>query len=262
MSDLATLKTNHAAAQDELKSRQAALNEVVAAVTAQGKKPEKAESVKIFTQMVEDSKANVEKLAKQIESAERAERTRTVVDPLLENFGTLTVDAAKDFKLEFVDIESTLNTLQDSIKGVTSKIAAINHLKSVMDALAIGEDTAADLKAVRFEAVAPNQYKLTMARAGGTRTGGTRASSSTQIFTITKANDAHAALVGRKIGKGQDFESWRALLEATDPDLFKKLEDKRTDAAGTGKKSNYSASVVAAKQFGVEFSSEAAPTAA
>lgn len=259
MSDLATLKTNLAAAEDERAERESALAEIVAGVKAQKKDPEASATVALFRKMVEDSAAACEKLANQIASAERVERTKTIVDPLIAAFGTVTVSDAQEFRVEFVDIESARAKLATAASAITSKITALDALSTAIASLGINDETIADLKAVRFVTDGPHMYKLEMARTGGGRpAGGTRASSSGQIFTIVAANEDHAALVGLKIGKGQDHETWRSLVENTDPVLFAKLEAKRLDTAGTGKKSNWSAAVVAERHFGVKYDSATA----
>lgn len=257
MSDLATLQTALAEANKELAEQESALAEIIAGVKAQKKDPETSLTVPIFRKMVDTSKAQIEKITGQIANLERTERTKTIVEPLIAKFGTLTVPDASDFRVEFVDIKSARAKLLASADALTSKISALDKLSETIAALNISEETAADLKAVRFVADGPHTYKLEMARTGTRASGGTRASSSGQIFTITAANDANQGLVGMKVGKGQDFENWRALVEKTDAAMFTKLElgRKGEDPEKPGKKSNWSAAVVAERKFGVKYDS-------
>lgn len=252
------LKAAQADAQNKLAETESALAEITAGVKAMKKDPEANHTVAMFRKMVAESTVLVEKITASVASAERLERTKTIVDPLIAQFGVLTVAEATEFRIEFVDIPSTLAKLTAAANAINSKIHAINALSAACDTLAISEETAADLKAVKFVAASPTSYKLEMARTGtrAASTGGTRTSTSGQIFTITEAAPGFAQLVGVKIGKGQDHETWRELVKNTDIKLFTGLEAKRLGTDGSGKKSNYSAAVIAERKFGVKYTSE------
>ena len=256
MSDLMTLRAELATATAELEAKNTAIK--IVEEMAKKAKQDPGEALAQFVIVRDAKQAEVTKLTSQIESAERSERTKTIVEPLIEKFGTFSVDNATEFRVEFVDIPSTIEKLNTDVAAINSKLNALKHLSSVLVALEISDETAADLKAVRFEVAGPKSYKLAMAKAAGTRAGGTRTSTKGEIFTITKAGEGYESLVGSKIGKDLDFPNWKAVIAKANPEKFAELEAKRlgTFPGSEGKHSNYSASAYAAKLFGVEWSSE------
>ena len=256
MTDLKTLREELAKEAADLASKDEAIEQLTQMAKANKKNPDEVGAIQQFRIIRDAVAASVEKLTKQIEGAERAERTKTIVDPLIEAFGQFSVNGdAKEFRLEFADINATINSLSDEIAAAASKLDAIEHLKQVLSTLGVSEETAADLKAVRFEVASPKSYKLAMARAGGGNRGGSRAGRSGEIYTITAAGEGFESLVGTKVGKGLDFANWKELIEKTDPTMYAELEQKRlgTWPGSLGKKSNYSGSLIANKKFGVEW---------
>jgi hypothetical protein len=269
MSDLKTLQGELAEANANLAGKEKALNGLIKMAEKTKTDPDTVDAIKQFTEIRDGVKAQVEKLTAAVASAERVERTKTIVEPLIAAFGTVTVPAATEFRVEFVDIAATLNTLASESAKIESRVSALNALNAVLTSLSVSDEVAADLKAVRFipDGVGKS-YTLALAKAGGSRTGGTRASTKNEIYTITKANEQYASLVGQKIGKGQDFESWREFIKAADPSLFAELEAKKNgtfvgpDGKATGKKSNYSGSVIATRKFGAQWDTEVLAEAA
>ncbi len=251
------LKSKLAEATVDLNDKQEALDLALDAIRRQKKDPDEVRSIAVFRKLVEDGQKLVERLTSQIENAERSEKTKTIVEPLIEAFGTVTVPNAVEFRIEFNDMEATFNKLTDQIEALNSRLTAIRALQTAMETVGISPEVAAELKAVRFETVSPLSYKLAIARGGGTRSGGTRASSSNAIHTITEADENHQDLIGLKIGKGQDHETWRALVKAVDPALFDDLELKRKGQhPDTQGKSNWSGALIAERHFGVVATTE------
>lgn len=251
------LKSKLATATVDLADKQEALDLALDAIRRQKKNPDEARSIVVFRKLVEDAEKLVERLQAQIENAERAEKTKTIVEPLIEAFGTLHVSDAVEFRIEFNDMEATFNRLTAQAEAINSKLAAIRALQTAMETVGITPEVAAELKAVRFEAISPLAYKLSIARSSGSRAGGSRVSSSRTVHTITAANDDHKDLIGMKIGKGQDYETWRALVKAVDPALFDDLELKRRGQhPDTQGKSNWSGALIAERYFGIEYTSE------
>lgn len=254
MSDPNTLREELAAAVSDLQGKQEAIEQLEQIAKASKKNPDEVAAIVQFRTFRDSAQATVDKLTKQLETAMRTERTKTIVEPLIEKFGTLTVAQATEFRVEFVDVPALINKLNAEISAASSKLAALKHLDDVLEALEVSDDTAADLKAVRFEAAGPSTYKLAMARTAGT-SGGTRTSRAGEIYTITAASENFSELVGMKIGKDQDFKNWKAVIEHAAPDKYTELEQKRlgTFPGKEGKHSNYSASLVAANLFGLEW---------
>lgn len=265
MSDLKTLQTELAAKEADLASKEKAITLMtdMAKQQKKDKDPGTVEAIATFTAIRDAVQGEIDKIKSQMASLERSERTKTIVEPLIEKFGTFTLPAdagdASEFRVEFVNVANDIKAQRDVIRAANTKIATLEHLaKTVLD-LKISDEVAADLKAVRFVVASPKSYTLALAKAGGTRAGGgTRSGNKNEIYTITKANETHADLVGSKIGKNQDFESWRDLIAKADPALFDELEKRKagTWPGSEGKKSNWSGSVIASRKLGIEWSTE------
>ena len=256
--DIQELKDKLATAQADYDSNTTALELVIDSLKRQKKTeddPAFSGSVAVLRRLAEDTKKVIDRLTGQIETAERVEKTKTIVEPLIEAFGTVPVNDAVEFRIEFVDMEATFNKLTGQADALLSRLTAIRALQAAMETVGITPEVAAELKAVRFEPASPKTYKLAIARSSGTRaSGGSRASSSKTIHTIVEAGEGYESLVGVKIGKGQDHETWRALVKAVNPTLFDELELKRKGEHpdSPGKFSNWSGALIAERAFGVK----------
>lgn len=221
---------------------------------------EKSDAYKMIEGMRD---ANVQKrdaLVKQIENAERVEKLAAFTQPIIDAFGTLTVENAKVLPTTIdvlnLDVqEKKAAELEAKAKSIRS---LCSHLKTAIKTAGVPEDSLGDLKNFHVVVEGEHSVKISVATraARGTGTRGGAGRSNSTLVKITGATDPANPMIGKTVGNGGDFATWKALLESFDPTLFAEKEAKKRD-----NNSNYSATRELVSKYGFTYA-DAAPAAA
>lgn len=196
--------------------------------------------------------ANVQKrdaLNRQIENAERTEKLAAFTQPIIDAFGVLSVANAKVLPTNIdalnLDVqEKKAAELEDKAKSIRS---LCSHLKTAIQTAGVPEDALGDLKTFHVVVEGEHNVKISVATRAARGTG-TRGGANSTLVKITGATDPNNSMIGKTVGNGGDFATWKSLLESFDPALFADKEAKKRD-----NNSNYSATRELVLKYGFTY---------
>lgn len=197
----------------------------------------------------------LETLDGQIASQDRIIRTVKFTGPLIAAIGEIEVPDAT-----VLPATLHLSDLDERRKRAKTDRAKAESMIVVLDAVEAGLKTAKIPAAMRddmrpLHLQAKGEKHVVVSVSSGRGGGGGRGGSS-KSWKVTGAGNGNDALVGKTVGKGGDFKSFRALLQdSIDEADWNELERKREGG------SNYSAHGEARKRLGL-VTEEMAPVAA
>ena len=202
---------------------------------------------KIMETMYEDNVKRRDSLVESIARADKLESLKKYNDPIIANFGVVTVESTKGIPttVDVLNLEKMFNDAAELISRGKSIQTIVRSLQKAVERAKVPEDATEDLRPFQILTEGEKSVKIAVATRSGRGTGTGTRSGRGQLVKIVSANDP--SLVGRTVGKDGDYANWKDFLETTDPQLFADLEEKRNNG------SNYSAPLKARQKLGVEF---------
>lgn len=253
-SPLDLARENLANAEAEYQSKKRAVEKTRKLLEKAGEKDiESNEGFQMLSEVLAKAERAFESAKAAVENVERSERTKTVIEPFINAFGTVEVPTSEGIgSIHLADLDAKTNALRDNIKALNSRLIAYEKLAAARIAAGISDEVAAEIqRPITFEAVSPTSVKISVSagarRGGGGGGGGAGRAKKDEIVIIESAAEPYQSLVGMRIGAGCDYETWRDLYRATNPEKFAELEAKRANG------SNFSAAQYAKRHFGLTY---------
>lgn len=207
---------------------------------------------------LDDTRATVDKLNKQIEEEEQTAAAAAIIEPLVKAFGTVSVKDGTNIPASFhlVDVDKLINDAQALVDRGNDRLTIFRKFKDASGKAVAEMPEGFTIERPIHFAVEGNQVKITVASRGGARKSGdgeARTRSSGKVQRIT-ASPNRPGLVGKTIGsKESDYESWREFMSREDADEFKRLD---------GAPGNFSARAVAMRRLKLETEEVVTPATA
>ncbi len=168
-------------------------------------------------------------LTKQLENANVAEAQRTLTGPIINLFGSLTVDTTDGLPatISYADIHVKREKAAELRRKAASLVAVCDLLQTAVDSVVGDEALRHDLRPFQVVSVDSKTVKIAVASGKAGTTGGKGRTRGGNIQSRITAIDLRydQSIVGKTVGtRGSDYESWKAFVKAVDPALAARYE--------------------------------------